>query len=103
MEYREWSGRGIEIAVKAVRADARRAYRFEDLLLVPGHVVKTEPSTFRLNFSDGRNYRCRAIVSNIIRTCDGCACSFMRNQLGKGNGRFIEREYYDCRNNGHRR
>lgn len=47
-------GRGIEIAVKAVRADARRrAYRFEDLLLVPGHVVKTEPSTFRLNFSDG--------------------------------------------------
>lgn len=39
------SGRGVEIAVKAVRADARRAYRFEDLLLVAGHVVKTEPST----------------------------------------------------------
>lgn len=42
--------KGVEIAVKAVRADAR-AYRFEDLALAAaGHVVKTEAARVYARF-----------------------------------------------------
>lgn len=54
----------VEIAVKTVRADARDSLvgRDEILLLVKTEQYRRRCGTFRLNFSDGRNYRCRAIV-----------------------------------------
>lgn len=43
--------KGVEIAVKAVRADARAYLRFEDLpLAAAGHVVKTEAARVYIRF-----------------------------------------------------
>lgn len=97
--------KGVEIAVKAVRADARAYLRRSTT--GGGRARRKDRSgasvcTFRLNFSDGRNYRCRAIVeyNSYVRTR-----WFMRVALCAAEGTPILREriYNDDRvcNNGH--